>query len=64
MTWLKEMEVIEAVRIYLETRSFKINRVVSATTEHGTDIVATSPDERVATHSLKAQNFRNVYPAH
>jgi|SRR5207249_2350121 len=43
MTWLEEMEVIDAVRIYLETKSFEINRVVSATTEHGTDIVATSP---------------------
>ena len=47
MSWLGEMEVVEAVRSYLETKSFKINRVVRNTTERGADIVATSPSENV-----------------
>jgi|SRR6267143_94641 len=47
MSWLKEMEVIEAVRIYLETKGFNINRVVHDTTEHGTDIVAASPSGKL-----------------
>src|SRR6266581_71891 len=47
MSWLGEMEVVEAVRSYLETKGFKINRVVKNTTERGADIVATSPSENV-----------------
>jgi len=47
MSWLGEMEVVEAVRSYLETKGFKINRVVRNTTERGADIVATSPSENV-----------------
>ena len=47
MSWLGEMEAVEAVRSYLETKSFKINRVVRNTTERGADIVATSPSENV-----------------
>ena len=46
MSWIKEMEVVEAVRKYLETKGFKINRVVAGITERGTDIVATSPPAR------------------
>ena len=47
MSWLGEMEVVEAVRSYLETKGFKINRMVRNTTERGADIVATSPSENV-----------------
>jgi len=47
MSLLRKMEVIEAVRNYLETKGFKINRVVKDTTEHGTDIVATSPRQKM-----------------
>ena len=47
MSWLGEMEVVEAVRSYLETKGSKINRVVRNTTERGADIVATSPSENV-----------------
>ena len=43
MSWLGEMEVIEAVLKYLKTNRFEINHVVEYTAEHGTDIVATSP---------------------
>jgi len=41
------MEVVEAVRRFIETRGFKINRVVRENTEHGTDIVATSPIQKI-----------------
>ena len=47
MSWIKEMEVVEAVRKYLETKGFKINRVVADITERGTDIVATSPSQKM-----------------
>jgi len=42
MSWLKEMEVIEAVHGFLKTRGFEINHTVKNTTERGTDIIATS----------------------
>jgi hypothetical protein len=47
MPWLKEMEVVEAVRYYLEReRGYEINRIVQKSTEHGTDIIATSPKQK------------------
>src|SRR5437870_4279282 len=46
MSWLREVEVVEAVHCYLEAKGFKINRAVRNTTDRGTDIVATSPSQK------------------
>jgi hypothetical protein len=40
--WLKEMEVVQAVRGYLETKGFKIENAVTHLREKGEDIVASS----------------------
>ena len=57
MAWLREMEVVVAVRSYLETRGFEIDHVVKNTLERGTDTVASSPLKKIVKIEAKGRKF-------
>ena len=61
MAWLKEMEVVDAVRSYLETRGFEVVHVVKNTSERGTDIVATSPTKNTVKIEAKGQTRSDTH---
>lgn len=61
MDKLLEMEVIGSVRKYLEKKNFIIKSTVKSTLEHGTDIVAVSP-ERKATVKIEAKGETSSNP--
>ncbi len=61
MAWLKEMEIVEAVRDHLVSRGFDVNRMVRKATEKGTDIIAISPSKKkMIKIEAKGQTSSNV----